>query len=560
MSRREVDVVVLGAGAAGMCAALVCAVEGLSVLLLEKELQVGGTTAWSGGMVWAPMTDVARRAGYTDDAADVQRYLDALVPRTADRQRLEAFLAAAPEAIAYLTARTAVVLQPVARYPDYYTDLPGATEAGRVLEPVPLDATLLGPHLALLRRPLPEFALFGDMMVARADLPHFRNGLAAPRSTFVVASRLARYAWQKARHGRGTTLVLGNALAGRLLLSLVRAGVSLETGAEVDELLWDGEAVAGVRTVTGEVGARRGVVLATGGFTHDAGRRRVLLPARAEASATASGASGDGARLAEACGARFAEAAEGNAFWAPVSRYRRPDGSEAVYPHTVTDRAKPGLIAVDDRGERFVNEAVSYHEFVRAMLAHDNAGGAWLLGDARFLQRYGLGAAKPMAPSLRHFLDQRYLVRRGTVRELAVALGLPADALVRTVDRTNAAAARGEDPEFGRGSTAYQRFLGDADVTPNPCVAPLVRPPFYAVRVAPGDLGAAAGLMTDASARVLSQDGRPIAGLYACGADALSVMEGSYPGPGITLGPALTFGYLAARDLSRTVPERAGRA
>ncbi len=553
------DVVVLGSGAAGMTAALVSSLEGLKVCMLEKEARLGGTTAWSGGMVWAPGSGTAARAGLTgDDDEQVRAYLEALIPECAADPRMAAFLAAAPLAVDYLAARSQVRLRPVPLYPDYYPECPGAARAGRVLEPEPFDASGLGRSLGLLRLPLPEFSLFGDMMVARPDLAHLRNFYRSPRSFAVVCSLLARHAVQKLRHGRGTSLVLGNALVARLLASLVDAGVAIRTRVVTRSLLRDPDGrVAGVELADGErLEASRGVVLATGGFGHDARRRAACLPAAlADHSATAPGATGDGLRLAEPLGGQFTEGAQGNGFWTPVSRYTRTDGTQAVYPHTVADRAKPGLIAVDRLGRRFVNEAVSYHEFVRALLANANAGhgadaSAWLLCDARFLWRYGLGAVKPMALDRRAHVARGYLHRAPTLAELEHRLRLPGGALIETVGRYNRGARSGEDPEFGRGENVYQRFLGDAAVAPNPCVAPIEHAPFFAVAVHPGDLGAAAGLSTDARGRVLDGAGAPIPGLYACGADMRSVMEGGYPGPGITLGPALTFGYLAAMDIA----------
>ncbi|MEQ8654442.1 MAG: FAD-dependent oxidoreductase [Kiloniellales bacterium] len=550
------DVIVLGGGAAGMTAALVAALEGLSVCLLEREPLLGGTTAWSGGMVWAPCSDLARQAGFQDDPAAVRSYLAGLVPGLDDNPRMTAFLTAAPEAVDYLARRSQVRLQPVARYPDYYPDRAGASLAGRVLEPEPFQAAVLGRDLRLLRPPLPEFSLFGGMMIARPDIPHFRHPFRALRSSRVVASYLLRYAGQRLRYGRGTSLVLGNALVARLLVSLRDAGVTIRVSTKVVALTQDPSGrVTGVVCEDGsQCAAARGVVLATGGFGHERQRRAALLPPALLAnSATAEGALGEGLGLAEAVGARLASGKAGNAFLAPVSRYRRADGSLAVYPHTVTDRAKPGLIAVDDLGRRFANEAVSYHAFATALLARQNISrdaGAWLICDSTFLQRYGMGAIKPKTRRLGAFLAQGYLRRAATPAGLAAALDLPLEPFLETLEAYNTAARRGEDPDFGRGGDAYQRFLGDAAVAPNPCLAPIEHAPYYALRVLPGDLGTAAGLDTDPVGRVLDAGGAAIPGLYCCGADMASVMEGAYPGPGITLGPALAFGYLIGRSLA----------
>jgi succinate dehydrogenase/fumarate reductase flavoprotein subunit len=246
------------------------------------------------------------------------------------------------------------------------------------------------------------------------------------------------------------------------------------------------------------------------------------------------------------------------AFWVPVSRFRRDDGSTALFPHTVTDRAKPGLIAVNQDGRRFVNEAVSYHEFVRAQLQQaDRSIPAWLVCDNRFLWKYGLGRVRPFALSTRAERRSGYLQSAATLRELATRMGVPAATFSETVRAFNTDAAQGMDTAFGRGSNIYQRHLGDADQQPNPCVAPIEQSPYHAVAVYPADLGMSAGVMTDEWGRALDAQGRPMAGLYACGNDMHSVMNGAYPGPGITLGPALVFGHLAARHACGEEPAEA---
>ncbi len=558
----EYDTIVLGAGAAGMTVAAVAAAEGLRVLLIEKSTQVGGTTATSGGMVWIPANAKMAEAGIADTREQAQVYLRHCVPGSFNEYLRSTFLARADAAIAYLERKTSVRFAPVANYPDYYPDLPGATRGGRVLEPVAFDGRMLGKNFRRLRRPLPEFMLFGGMMVDRADIPHFRNSGRSSLSAARVARLIARYGWQRLFADRGTSLYLGNALAARLLHSLLRLNVELALNTEVAGLIYASGKVAGVTIIRvrkaeagrKDVRASKGVVLATGGFSQDPQMRARYLPAGAGIlSAACSSITGDGLRLGMAAGGRMCEENAENAFWTPVSRFTRRDGSQGVFPHTVTDRGKPGVIAVNRSGRRFSNEAQSYHEFVQAMFRGDNDGPcipAYLICDRRFLWRYGLGAVKPFALSLREHLGDGYLVRGQTIGALASALGIDAEPLAATLARYNEGARHGIDPEFGRGGNAYQRYLGDADHKPNPCVAPIEQPPFYAVAIYPGDLGTAAGLLTDENGRVLDGGGTPVGKLYACGNDMNSIMNGAYPGPGITLGPALTFGYLAAKHMA----------
>ena len=545
------DVLVLGAGAGGLAAACAAAGRGLRVLLLEKTGRIGGTAAVSGGMVWVPCNARMADAGLADSEAAARAYLGATLSKGVRPGNVDAFLRHGPEAMAWFEAHTQLRMRPVVRYPDYYPSLPGATLGGRVLEPVAYDARGLGRAFALLRDPLPEFTLFGGMMIDRADLPHFRAVTTSPRSMLRVARLLARHARERLAAPRGTTLVLGNALVARLLRSALDLGVEIRTGVEAKGLLQGGRGVEGVELADGtRLTAARGVVLATGGFSNDAARRARLLPEGvSDATPACLGNTGDGMRFGEAAGGAVAEGNLHNAYWAPLSRFRREDGSPAVFPHTVADRGKPGIIAVNAKGERFTAEAVSYHEFGLAMF-RARAIPAFLLCDRRSLWQYGLGGVRPFTRSLERFLAQDYLVSGRTPAELAAKLGVDAAGLERTIARYNADAIKGVDTQFNLGGDDYQRFLGDRAHGPNPCMRPIEAAPFYAVRLAPSDLGTAAGLLADADARVLDRGGAPIPGLYACGNDMNSIMGGAYPGPGITLGPALVFGWLAARHLA----------
>ncbi|MEO8487236.1 MAG: FAD-binding protein, partial [Betaproteobacteria bacterium] len=308
--------------------------------------------------------------------------------------------------------------------------------------------------------------------------------------------------------------------------------------------------------------ARRGVVLAAGGFPHDATRRSAMIPgvplggepwALPPASVT-----GDGVRLGESVGGHVARDFASPVAWCPVSVVRYRDGSTGLHPHIV-DRGKPGIIGVLADGRRFVNEADGYHDYVRTMLAAVPAGrevASWLVCDHAFQRRYPFGMSKPFPVPAWPFVRNGYMTRAPTIPALARASGIDADGLERTVDEYNRHARGGEDPAFGRGSTPFNRGSGDRDHVPNPCVTPIERAPFYAIKVLPGSFGTFAGLAVDALARVLDAAGDPIRGLYAAGCDQASVMGGHYPSGGINLGPAMTFGYLAGMHAAGTLHER----
>ncbi|MET4723828.1 succinate dehydrogenase/fumarate reductase flavoprotein subunit [Bradyrhizobium japonicum] len=552
------DVIVVGAGAGGMTAAAVAAAEGLHVLVIEKTAFVGGTTAWCDGMVWIPANPKMKDVGLSDSITDAVRYLSSTAPEPANAGLRAAFLARGPEAVAYLEANTEVRLQPVKACPDCYPERLGATSGGRVLEPVAFDGSRLGAPFARLRAPLPQFTLFGGMMVNRLDIPHLRRAGKSLRSTLRAVRLVSEYALQRLRNRRGTTLHLGNALAARLYASLLARQVEILFCADVEDLSMQGDRVGGVVIRHGSrdrlISARRGVVVATGGFSHDAVLRKRFFPAAAGfVSAASTAGTGDGLRLAATAGAALNAEATSPAYWVPASLFRRADGSRGVFPHTVTDRAKPGVIAINAAGRRFVNEALSHHEFVLAMLRDGNGEPDrpfYLVCDRQFLWSYGLGRIKPFTLNFRRNVASGELLKAPDIAQLAAKIGVDPSVLTATIAGYNVDAKQGRDPEFGRGSTIYQRHLGDASHKPNPCVAPILRAPFFAMRIHPADLGTAIGMKVDAQARVLREDGTPVAGLYACGNDMGSIMNGNYPAPGITLGPALTFGYIAGRHLA----------
>ena len=363
------------------------------------------------------------------------------------------------------------------------------------------------------------------------------------------------------RYGRGMTLTNGNALAGRLAKSAFDLKIPLWLSSPVRELIVENGAVRGAaveqegRLV--RVNARRGVILACGGFPHDVNRRKAMFPhaptGAEHYSPGPAGNTGDGLRMAEAVGGRVEDSLPNAAAWVPVSLTTRKDGTNGVMPHFI-DRAKPGVIAVMRDGARFANEGNSYHDFVQDMMKAAKPGeeiSAFLICDQQAMRKYGLGCVPPYPMPIGRHLSNGYLMRGDTLAALARHAGIDAKGLEATVAQFNTSAATGQDSAFGKGSRAYNRYQGDALHGPNPCIAPIEHGPFYAIKMVIGDLGTYAGIKTDENARALDASGRAIEGLYAVGNDMASIMGGNYPGAGITLGPALTFGFIAGRHSAR---------
>ncbi len=551
----EFDLVVIGAGGAGLSAAVFAAIDGAKVLVVERTEFVGGTTAWSAGTTWVPGTHHAAHVNPNDTLADVTTYLNHAVGTQALAALREAFLQHGAEAVAKIEAQSSMKYRPYPKHPDYISDLPGSTLNGRALEPLPFDGRLLGDLFPLLRPPIPEFTVLGGMMVDRTDINH----LLAMTKSWASLKHSVGIVWRHLRdrltHARGTRLVMGNALVGRLLHSLsqhTHATLALNTSVDALERDASGRVVAvRLSSVTGNarVLAKKGVVLASGGFNRDPALRAQKLPGiPVEWCPAAPGHTGEAQALARGLGAVEGQGAQSPAFWAPVSLRQRADGSTAVFPHFVMDRAKPGMITVNRAGERFVNESTSYHLFALGMQAAQKAVPAYLVADAKALRQYGMGMVRPGGKGLAPFLADGYLTEGASLDVLADKLGIPAEGLTRSVADNNAFAKTGVDTQFQRGVTAYQQNIGDAAAgRPNPNLGAISEGPFYAVKLYPGDIGAAQGLQTNEHAQVLNAQRQVIAGLYAVGNDMNSIMGGVYPAPGITIGPGLVFAFLAAR-------------
>ncbi len=557
---REVDLLVVGAGAGGMTAALVGALEGLDVLLCEKSAQVGGTSATSAGTVWIPGNSQSRKAGYPDSAEQIGTYLDALIENPPPPAIRAAFLESGPAMLDYLEARSEVRFIPTGRHPDY-RELPGATTAGRGLIPESFDGRLLREAFRLVAPPIEEYMVLGGMMVAKADIAPLLGRFKSP-GNFLHAARLAlRYFLDRLYYPRGTRLTMGNALVARLFHSLRQKAVPVLLESPIESLLTENGAVTGAnirhKGDTLRVRARRGVILATGGWGHDPAMRAACMPEPTPQYSLAYPANtGDGVALAKGLGANIRKQRSGG-LWAPASVTLRRDGTHGLYPHFLYDRAKPGLIAVNAAGRRFVNEGCSYHDFGEAMFeAHRQSPcmPAWLICESAFVAAYGLGAIHPGTRDLAPHIASGYLSVADSLQALAQKIGVDAAGLAASVAEHNEYAKTGVDLAFGKGSTELNRYNGDPNQSGNPSLKPIVQGPFCAMAVWPADISVSASLVTDENARILDAAGRPIAGLYACGNDMASIFGGHYPGPGTTLGPAMTFGYRAAMHAAHGKP------
>ncbi len=557
----ECDLLVIGSGAAGLACAITAKKRGLDVMVIEKEPVFGGTTALSGGVLWVPLTRHGRRQNPSDTREAVREYLLHETGRFFDAEAVDAFLDNGPKMVEFFERETEMQFVPTL-YPDYHCDAPGGAQIGRSILAAPYDIRGLGRDMQRLKPPLKTITFIGMMFnSSNADLKHFFRATKSLTSFLYVARRLATHLKELLLYRRGIHVTSGNALAARLAKSALDLGIPIETSTAAKKVLMqDGRAVGlEVQSAGGlrRIRARRGVVLACGGFPHDVQRIAKAYPHLARGgehlSPTPVGNTGDGVAMAEAAGGtadiRFADSAA----WMPVSRVPYANGEFGVFPHLL-DRYKPGVIGVLRNGRRFTNESDSYHDVGAALIracAGEKETAMWLVVDKTALAKYGLGYVKPAPMPLGPHLRNGYLIKGRTLAELAQRAGIDAAGLEATVRAYNAGgAAQGKDPAFGRGRTAFNRYLADPEQQPNPCVAPIETGPFYAVKVVMGDLGTFDGIRTSTVGEVLHRDGTPIAGLYAVGNDRASMMGGNYPGAGITHGPNMTFAYVTANHIA----------
>lgn len=559
----ETDLIILGSGAAGLTAALSASIAGLKVLVLEHSQEIGGTTARSSGTVWIPDNLYLRAMNIAGDRELANSYLKSLVGARGDKSMWQAFLDNGPRMLKNLLDKADISFRPYSLAPDYRQELPGAAVGGRPLEPLPFDGRKLGAAFSHIASPLPELMLFGGMMVTRGEAAKLLQADRSIKAIWLGMQLVMRFLRDRLSYNRGTRLVLGNALIARLYKALLDRQIPVVRGIQTHRLIRKNDRISGVEiSHAGEVFpviANKGVVLAGGGFPASEEMREKHLPTPVPRYTPASpNCDGSTLKLALDAGAAFGPDGLDNASWFPSSIATRANGSTAVYPHIVLDRAKPGMIAVNGNGKRFTNEAVSYHEFVRTMYrtnAEERAIPAWLICDRTFIRKYGLGIIRPRTPSLRKFVANGYLFEARTVEQLAKAINAPPENLRMTINRFNGFAKSGKDEDFCKGENIYDQSNGDADVKPNPCIGPISNAPFYALPVYPTPLGTSRGLSADNHARVCDASGIPISGLYACGNDMQSVFGGEYPGAGAQIGQAMTFAWVAVQHAAQSNPE-----
>ena len=546
----QYDVVIMGSGAAGLTAALVAAKAGNTVAVLEKANHFGGTTAISGGGIWIPVSPQAKAEGVDDSIEVARNYVLGVVGNRAERALIDAYLNNGPEMIEWLEANSETVFQISPPSSDWYPEVSGAVDFGRLLAPSEYDGKKLGKNFDRLQKPRQEFNAPGGMMIDLFDLPYIAK-LPSPGALWYMAKIAIRFALDKRKLGRGSRLTMGNALAGRLLHSAIDAGVDLYEATPVEGLVTADGKVTGVRAtvkgISSEIAANKGVILASGGFSANAEMRKAYIPfAQQHVSILPYENTGDGILSAQSAGAVMGAENHVNAVWAVVSKRTRADGYIERYAHLI-DMSKPGCIAVNTAGQRFGNEA-SVH-FVEAMHATGTVP-AHIIANAKFVKKYGMGLVLPGGGKIKEMVACGYMKTGATLAELAAQIGVDAAGLEATAAKVNADAATGKDRQFGKGDSQIDIEIGDPKHMPNACFGPLGDGPYYAIEIFPGDGSTTVGVKIDDQCRVIGQNGAPIAGLYAAGLDANSIWQGKSPAHGCNVGPAMVTGYIAGKSVA----------
>ncbi|MGC6471588.1 MAG: FAD-binding protein [Parvibaculales bacterium] len=553
---KEVDVLVVGSGAGGMMNALVAAHYNNEVLIVEKADLWGGSSATSGAGIWIPGSDQAREAGFEDNLDDAFKYVRALSKDNVPDENIRAYVNEAAPMLRWMGEHTEIIYAAFP-YPDYHAENPGGSPTGfRTHMPMPMDGRKLGSDVRTLRFANPAASLFGYLNW------HFDETYAllyrAKGWWLMLTKMLAKY-WLdlpfRLTSRKDRRLTLGNSLAGGLRLALKEKNVPLWLETPLVDLVKDGDAVTGaVVTHKGKemrIRARKGVVLAAGGFDKSGEMRGENAPLYPEAvlSGGVTSNTGDSIRAGMSIGAKTMNM---HSTWAaPVFHVPGEDRGRL----STMERSLPGSIMVNQKGKRYLNEAASYHvtgqDMAKRALEEGDASPSYMIFDHTYRHLYAMGPLYPLMPLWLHNRHIRSIVSKArTIEDLARKINIDPAALSETVKRFNSFAANGEDPDFHRGEAAYDQMYGDPRNQPNPCLRPIENGPFYAMPIYPGDIGTNGGMVTNEKAQVIGENDQPIDGLYAIGNNAASSMGESYPGAGVTIGPALTFGYIAARHMS----------
>ena len=553
----EIDLLVVGSGT-GLAAALTAHEQGLSVLVVEKSSTVGGSTARSGGALWLPASPVIAEGGGNDPSSRAETYLRAVVGDSAPEARSAAYLKQLPATVDMLRRTTPMKLFWARDYSDYHPEAAGGSAAGRTCECRPLDTAMLGAYRSALRPGIMEVSI--PMPTTGADYRWLNLMSRVPRKGIpTIAKRLAQ--------GVGGLLLGrryaagGQALAAGLFAGAIRAGIPIWLDTTLTSLTTEGPRVTGAvvehRGASYTIAARRGVVLAAGGFDHDMDMRHKFQSESlgTHISLGADSNTGDAIRIGQDVGADIALMDQ--SWWFPAVA-PLPDAAPAVL---LAERSLPGSLIVNQHGQRFANESADYMSFGQRILALESAGTPvetmWMVFDQQYRNSYVFAAELfPHMPIPQHWYDAGIAVRSDDFAELAAKMGVPVDDFQSTVTRFNENASAGQDPDFERGRSAYDRYYGDPTITPNPNLRPLVKGPFYAVKMVLSDLGTCGGLRADEHARVLREDGTVIDGLYAIGNTAANAFGHTYPGAGATIAQGLVYGYIAALDAARRQPVR----
>ena len=547
METIDVDVLVVGSGAGALTAAITAHEQGGNVLVVEKTSEYGGTSATSGGGIWIPCNHLMAKHGQSDTPEAALDYMKACVGDDVSEDRMKTYVDKAPEMLKFMEDKTEVkyISTP---YADYFPDRPGGKDGWRTLDPIPMNAAKLGDEFMNMREPHPQ-TQFGGFTIT---IPEAQKIISKARGwQWLIAKQAIAYKldfrMRKKTH-RHRRLTGGNALVGRCLKSVLDRKIPIWRNSPMTSLVTkDGVVTGAVVSKDGAemlVSAKRGVILAAGGFEHNEEMRKKHLPSPTETewSAAPGTNTGDAHNAASDIGANLT--LMDGAWWGPSVRLPGADRASVLF----AERALPGVYIVNEKGERYLNEGASYDEVGRQLQEYPLS--SWIVFDARARQKYAIGPLYPASvfpDSKWHDAIKEVVFKTDTLAELAEKMNVDAKGLERTAERVTKFAETGVDEDFGKGGNAYDRHYGDQTVKPNPCLGPLAKAPFYAFQIRPGDIGTKGGVDVDVNAQALDKKGKPIAGLYATGNCSSSVMGHTYPGAGSTIGPAMTFGYVAAR-------------